>query len=71
MSQCLRDRLFLLRRTLRLLGIFRLWLIIILTLNDTALLLHLCDIQAANLQDGMLQDIRFDLIIGCLFLCCR
>lgn len=37
-TQCLRDRLFLLRWALRLPGILRLRLIVILALNDTAFL---------------------------------
>ena len=61
--------LFLLRRALRLLDIFGLWLIVVLTLNDTAFLLYLCDIQAADLQAAMLQHIILNLLIGSFFLC--
>ena len=60
--------LFLLRRALRLLDIFGLWLIVVLTLNDTAFLLYLCDIQAADLQAAMLQHIILNLLIGSFFL---
>ena len=43
MLQCLRDRFFLLRRALGLLGVFGFRLIVVFTLNDAVFLLHLCD----------------------------
>ncbi len=46
--QCLLDCFFFIRRTLRLFSVLRLRLIVILSLDDTALLLYLCDIQAAD-----------------------
>lgn len=70
-AQCLLHRFFHIRRALGLLCILRLRLIEILTLDDTALLFHLCDIQATGSQAAMLQNIRLDLIIRCLFLGCR
>ena len=66
--QGLPDCLFLLRRALGLLGILRLRLVIVLALNDAVLLLHLCDIERADLQAIMFQNIRLDFLIGCLFL---
>ena len=68
MPQRLQDRLFLLRRALGLLGILRFCLVVILPLNDAALLLYLRDVQAADLQAGMLQHIRLDFLIGSLAL---
>ena len=62
------DCFFLLQRTLRLFGILGLRLVIILSLNDTALLLHLCDIQAADFQAAMLQHIILNLVLGGLAL---
>ena len=49
MLQCLRDRFFLLRRALGLLGVFGFRLIVVFTLNDAVFLLHLCDIEVADL----------------------
>lgn len=66
--QCLHNCLFLLRWTLWLLGIFRFRLIVILTLDDTAFLLHLSNIQAADLQTGIFQHIILNLLIGSFLL---
>ena len=63
MSQRLQDRLLFLRRALGLLGIFRFRLVVILPINDAALLLYLSDVQAADLQAGMFQHICPDLVI--------
>lgn len=68
-SQRMRNRLFLLGRALRLLGIFELGFIVVLTLNDAAFLLYLCEIEVADLQSGMLQDIFTDFLISCFALC--
>ena len=65
MFQRLRNCLFLLRRALGLLDVFRLCLVVILTLDDAVLLLHLCDIQTADLQAAMLKNVILDLSIGC------
>ena len=67
-TQCLRNCLFLLRWALWLPGILGFRFIVVLTLNDAVFLLHLCDIEVADLQSGMLQNIRLDFLIGCLFL---
>ena len=67
-TQCLRNCLFLLRWALGLLGVFGFRLIVVLTLDNSALLLYLCDIKTTDLQTGMLQNIRLDFLIGCLFL---
>ena len=62
------DCLFPLRRTFGLLGILRLWLIVILPLNNSAFLLHLSEIQSADLKSGMLHHIIINLLIGSLFI---
>ncbi len=62
--QGLPDCLFLLRRALGLLGILRLRLVIVLALNNTALLFYLCDIQATDFQAAMLQHIILDFLVG-------
>ena len=64
MLQCFRNGSFLIRRALRLLGVFGFRLIVVFTLNDAVFLLHLSDIEVADLQAGMLQNIRFDLLIS-------
>ena len=66
--QCPLDRLFLLRWALELFGILRLRFIVVLTLNDAVFLLHLCDIEVADFQSGMFQNIRLDFLVGCLTL---
>ena len=62
--QCLRDCLFLLWWALRLLGVFRFRLIVVFTLNDAVFLLHLCDIEMADLQSGMLENVFPDFLVG-------
>ena len=64
MPQGFFDCFFLLRRALGLFGVFGLWFVVIHTLDDAALLFHLCDIQVADFQASMLQNICFDLWIG-------
>ena len=65
MLQCLRNGSFLFWRALWLLGILGLGLVVILPLNDTTLLLYLCDIKTTNLQSTVFQNIILDLLIGC------
>ena len=43
--------------------------IVILTLNDAVFLLHLCDIEVADLQSGMLENVFPDFLVGCFTLC--
>ena len=45
-------------------SVLRLRFIVILTLDDTALLFYLCDIQAADFQAAILQHIILNLLIG-------
>lgn len=58
------------RWTLWLLGILGLRLVVILTFNDTALLLYLCDMQATDFQALMLQYIILDFLVGSFLLRC-
>ena len=58
------DCFFFIWRALRLFSVLRLRLIVVLTLNDTALLFYLCDIQAADFQAAVLQHIIFDFLVG-------
>lgn len=67
-TQCLRNCLFLLRWALGLLGVFGFRFIVVLTLNDAVFLLHLCDIEVADFQSGMFENIFSDFLIGCIFL---
>ena len=64
MRQCLLDCFFFIRRALRLFCVLKLRLIVVLTLNDTSLLLYLCDIQVADFQAAMLQHVIFDFFVG-------
>ena len=68
MLQCLHNRRFLLRRTLRHFRIFLLRQIIVLSHIQPALPLDLGNIQAGYLQTILLQHIRLDLVIGRLAL---
>ena len=68
MLQCFRNGFFLIRRALRLFSILGLGLVVIHPLNNAVFLLYLCDIKTTDLQTGMLQNIRLDFLIGCLFL---
>ena len=65
MFQCLRNGSFLFRRALWLSGILGFWLIVVLALNNAVFLLYLSDIQAADLQAAVFQNIILDLPIGC------
>ena len=62
--ECLLDCFFFIQRALRLFSVLRLWLIVIITLDDPALLLYLCDVQAADFQTAVLQHIILDLLVG-------
>ena len=42
--------------------------ITILSLDNSALLLYLSNIQVPDLQTGMVQNIHLELLIGCTFL---
>ena len=67
--QCLSDCVLFFRGTGRgLPGILRFGQIVVLSNFQSALSLNLRDIQAGNLQTGMLQNIRLDLGIGCAIL---
>ena len=67
-GKCLRNGSFLIWWTLWLPDILGFRFIVVLTLNDAVFLLHLCDIEVADFQSGMFQNIRLDFLIGCLFL---
>ena len=58
--ECLLDCFFLIGWALGLSCILGLWFVVIFSLNDTAFLLHLSDIQAADLESGMFQHIFLD-----------
>ena len=66
MLQCFHDRILFFFRTLGLFGIFRFGLIIILSLDDAVLLLHLCDIEVGNPQLMMFPYMLPNLIVSCL-----
>ena len=68
MPQCLYDRIRFLLRTLRLLCIFGLRLVVVLSYLQTAFLLDLRDIQGRYLQSSLFQHAGFDFRIGCAFL---
>lgn len=63
------DCFFLIGRALGLFCIIGLRFVVIFSLDDTAFLLHLSDIQAADLESGMLQHIFLDFRIGGFLLC--
>ena len=69
MPQCLHDRILFLLRTLRLLCILVFRFMVILSLDDTVLLLHLCDIEIGDLQRMMLPHIILNLVVSRLALC--
>lgn len=62
--KCLLDCFFLIRRALGLFSVLRLLLIVVLTINDTALLFYLCDIQATDFQAAMLQHVILNFLVG-------
>ena len=66
MPQRFHDRILFLLRTLGLFGIFRFGLIIILSLDDAVLLLHLCDIEVGNPQLMVFPYMLPNLIVSCL-----
>ena len=55
---------FFFRRTLQLPTALRLGFVIALPLDDSQLLLDLCDIEARYLQTSMLENICLDLLVG-------
>ena len=69
MLQCLHNRILFFLRTLRLLGVFTLCFMVIFSLDDAVLLLHLCDIEIGNLQLMMLPYMLPNLIVSCLAFC--
>lgn len=68
MFQCLRNGSFLFQWALWLPGIVRLGLVVILPLNNAVFLLYLCDIEVADFQSGMLENVFPDFLVGCLTL---
>lgn len=62
--QHISNGLFLFRCTLRLIGSFRLGLIVALPLGDPTLLLDLGDVEGSDVQAGLLLDIVLDLLVG-------
>lgn len=69
MPQRFHDRILFFFRTLGLFGIFRFGLIIILSLDDAVLLLHLCDIEVGNPQLMMFPYMLPNLIVSRLAFC--
>ena len=65
MLQCFHNCIFFLLRALRLLRIFVFRFMVILSLDDAVLLLHLCDIEIGNLQLVMLPYMLPNLIVSC------
>lgn len=57
MFQCRPYSRFFLWRTLRLSGVFRFWQVIICPLNNATFLLYLCNIQVADFQSTLLQNV--------------
>ena len=68
MLQCFHNRIFLIRWALGLLGVFGFRFIVFLTLNNAVFLLYLCDIEVADFQSGMLENVFPDFLVGCLTL---
>lgn len=66
MPQRFHDRILFFFRTLGLFGIFRFGLIIILSLDDAVLLLHLRDIKVGNPQLMVFPYMLPNLIVSCL-----
>ena len=64
MPQRFHDRILFFFRTLGLFGIFRFGLIIILSLDDAVLLLHLCDIEVGNPQLMMFPYMLPNLVVS-------
>ena len=68
MQKRLLDCFFLIGWALGLSCILGLRFVVIFSLDDTAFLLNLSDIQAADLESGMLQHIVLDFPVGCFLL---
>ena len=68
MPQRFHNRILFFLRTLRLLRIFIFRFMVILTLDDARLLLHLCDIEVGDLELMMLPHIIPNLIVSRLAL---
>ena len=68
MLQSLHNRIFFLLRTLGLLRIFVFCFMVILSLDDAVLLLHLCDIEIRNLELIVLPHIIPNLVVSRLAL---
>ena len=64
MLQCFHDCILFFLRTLRLLCIFGLRLVVILSYLQTTLLLDLRDIQGRYFQPSLFQHVGFDFRIG-------
>lgn len=62
------NRLFFFSWTLWLSGIFRFRQVIICPLNNATFLLYLCNIQVADFQSALLQNVIFDFLISCFAL---
>ena len=65
MLQCFHNRILFFLRTLGLLRIFVFCFMVILSLDDAILLLHLCDIEIRNLELIVLPHIIPNLIVSC------
>ena len=64
MPQCLHNRILFFLRTLGLLGVFIFRFMVILSLDDAILLLHLRNIEIGNLQLMMLPYMISNLIVS-------
>ena len=69
MLQCLHNHILFFLRTLGLLCILVFRFMVILTLDDAVLLLHLCDIEIGNLQLMMLSYMLPNLVVSRLAFC--
>ena len=69
MLQRFRDRILFFLRTLGLLCIFIFRFMVIFSLDDAILLLHLCDIEIGNLELVMFPYMLPNLIVSCLAFC--
>ena len=69
MLQCFHNRILFFLRTLRLLGVFTFRFVVILSLDDAVLLLHLRDIEIGYLQLMVFPHIIPNLVVSRLALC--
>ena len=69
MPQRLLNGFLLFRRTFRHTIALRLRLVIAVPFDDPMFCLHLGNVQAGDLQAGMLEDISLDFLLRCLGLC--